>query len=189
MKILQLGASIGNDHVTQLVQSIQNLELLVLVEPNVRSLDRLKECYRLTPNVCIENLAIVPNYDSGHIAEMFFAERDGEWGYQVTSMFKSHLEKHLYDTTEIESFHIKCITLHDLLTKHNIIELDYLYIDIEGMDEDVLLSLNLEKYNIKNICVEVLHMNRVDEVYNFLKRHGYTEARAPTSFDKMFVKS
>jgi FkbM family methyltransferase len=188
MKIVQVGACIGNDHVTELVTAKKNVEFLLLIEPNIKALPRLQDCYKSTPNVVIENVAIVPDYSTGTSVEMFFSERDAQWGYQVTSMFKSHLEKHLYNTNEIESFNVPCSTLTDVLSKYNISYLDYLFIDIEGIDAQVLLSLDLNKYDIKYICIEVLHLTDETSVYEFLKKHGYVETYTSNKFDKMFIK-
>lgn len=189
MKIVQVGASIGNDHVTRLVKEASDLELLVLVEPNPKNLERLSACYKDTSVAHIENVAILPNYENGNMATLYFAERDASWGYEVTSVFKSHLEKHSYSSEEIESFTVEAFTLNDLLEKHNITDLDYLFIDVEGIDKEILLSLDLKKFNIKTICIEVLHINNVDELYQYMKNNGYVETgRANHNNDVIFTK-
>lgn len=190
MKIVQLGAATGNDHVTELVKSVDDVEFLLLVEPNPKVQNKLRECYNFLPRALFEQVAIVPNYDNGFEMNMFFAERDVPGGYQVTSLFKNHLEKHQYSTDEIESFQTKCITMSDLLDQYNILELDYLFVDIEGMDEEVLLNLDLKKYNIKNICIEVIHLTDDNKIYNFLNEHGYTSTgEIVNMYDKMFTKN
>lgn len=188
MKIVQLGASIGNDHVTRLVQSQQNVEFLLLVEPNPKVQDKLRTCYEFAPFTIFETVAIVPDYSRGYETNMFFAEKDGHGGYQVTSLFREHLEKHQYIGDDIESFITKCTTLQDLFEKYNILDLDYLFIDIEGVDEEVLLNLDLNKYDVKNICIEVLHIKNPQRIYSFLQSYGYTDAGAVNEYDRMFVK-
>ena len=51
-------------------------------------------------------------------------------------------------------------------------------IDIEGHELEVLKSLNLKKYNIKVICVEILNYNkftksRKSKLLNFFKKNKY----------------
>jgi hypothetical protein len=188
MKIIQLGAATGNDHVTKLVKSSRNIEFLLLVEPNPKVQSTLKDCYQFLPTTIIEQLAIVPNYNNGTEQNMFFAERDSVGGYQVTSLVKNHLEIHNYASDEIESFVTKCSTLQDLFEKYNISTLDYLFVDIECMDEEVLLGLDLDKYDIKNICIEVIHLKDADKLYSFLHKHGYVDKGKINLYDKMFTK-
>jgi beta-1,4-mannosyl-glycoprotein beta-1,4-N-acetylglucosaminyltransferase len=188
MKIVQLGAAVGNDHVTELVKSIQNVELLLLVEPNPKVQDKLKDCYQFLPTTRIEQVAIVPNYDGGKEQTMFFAERDSIGGYQVTSLVKNHLEMHSYVSEEIESFVTRCVTLQELFEKHHISTLDYLFVDIESMDEEVILGLDLNKYDIKNICIEVIHLKNPDTLYSFLQKHGYVDKGTVNMYDRMFTK-
>ena len=190
MKIVQVGASIGNDHVTKLTNTTTDLELLVLVEPNPKNLERLNECYKNTQNTHIENIAILPNYDDGKTVTLYFAERDAGWGYEVTSIFKTHLEKHAYASSEIESFTVDALTLNDLLEKYNISDLEYLFIDVEGIDKEVLMSLDLKKYNIQTIYVETIHIDNVNELVQFMNSHGYVNAgSANHNNDTIFTKT
>jgi hypothetical protein len=56
--------------------------------------------------------------------------------------------------------------------QNQIKKIDYLSIDIEGMDYSVLISLDLKRFNIKNIPFEHLHLNfwqRVNIVYKLKK--------------------
>ena len=59
--------------------------------------------------------------------------------------------------------------------QNQIKKIDYLSIDIEGMDYPVLINLDLKQFNIKNISFEHLHLNfwqRINIVYKFIK-NGY----------------
>ena len=52
--------------------------------------------------------------------------------------------------------------------------IDFLNIDIEGLDFEALQGLNFEKYDPKLICIEV-HDFKVEDskVYEFLKKKNY----------------
>jgi hypothetical protein len=55
--------------------------------------------------------------------------------------------------------------------------IDFLSIDVEGLDFNVLKSANIEKYYPKVILVEMLNNSltdiQVDEIYKFLTGAGY----------------
>ena len=57
----------------------------------------------------------------------------------------------LVKTLNINNFLEKCVAQK---------EIDYLSIDIEGVDFDVLMSIDFTKYNIKNISFEFIHFSR-----------------------------
>jgi len=91
-------------------------------------------------------------------------ERDGLENYKV--IFKKELETQ---------------TLDDVLNKHipnDITTIDFLTIDVEGLDFQVLRSINLDKYKPKIILVEILKSTLADiegnEIAKYLARHGYS---------------
>lgn len=60
-------------------------------------------------------------------------------------------------------------TLNSVLEKNNITTIDYLKVDIEGVDAKVLLPLDLDRFNIKFICYEQLPKFRESEEYKQLE--------------------
>ena len=55
--------------------------------------------------------------------------------------------------------HLRRHDLVSLSTQHPLLKIDYLSIDIEGMDYSVLMKLNLKKFKIENISFEHLHLS------------------------------
>ena len=55
------------------------------------------------------------------------------------------------------------------------ISFDYLSLDIEGMDYEVLINLDFNKFNIKNISFEHLHLNLWQKIKIIFKlvKNGY----------------
>ena len=43
-------------------------------------------------------------------------------------------------------------------------KIDYFSIDIEGSDYEVIMSLDIRKYNIKNISLEYLHLSKFQKI-------------------------
>ena len=52
-------------------------------------------------------------------------------------------------------------------------EIDFLSIDIEGNDLDILKSLDLNRYKIKAVCVEHNFREGSDEIINYMDKNGY----------------
>ena len=70
-----------------------------------------------------------------------------------------------------EKKQMKTRTFESLITKN----FDFLNIDLEGHDYEVLQTINLKKYNPKLICIEILE-NCLDKenIFNFLKQYNYS---------------
>ena len=190
MKIVQIGSNRGNDDLSrELKKAFSNLEFALFVEPNSLHIEDLKTCYSCYSNAIIENIAIgfIPNQDDMTI---FYHVDDGP-GYEVASCKYEHVRYH-YPTGEIKSFNISCITLEELLDKHHIIDLDWLLLDVEGIDAELVLSFNWQKYNIKRIDVESIHLDRYgkyrDKIHKMFLDMGYKNIPALHEYDWAFEK-
>ena len=89
--------------------------------------------------------------------------RDGKTGYNV--IFKKELETKTLDS------------VLDAYLPNDIKEIDFLSIDVEGLDYQVLRSIDLSKYQPKVILVEILGTSLSDlqenEVTRYLENHNY----------------
>lgn len=72
---------------------------------------------------------------------------------------------------------MKPISIEKLFESNNLNIIDYLYIDCEGEDFNIINSVDFEKFNIKKITFEHAHIPNRDENYPFilnkLKNYGY----------------
>jgi FkbM family methyltransferase len=68
------------------------------------------------------------------------------------------------------SYLVKTKRINDLVKD----KFDFLNIDVEGMDLKVLKSINLNYYEPKLICIEVLNSKQLDDLKKYLKKFGYT---------------
>jgi FkbM family methyltransferase len=71
---------------------------------------------------------------------------------------------------------IKGFRLDDILSwgKYKNKQIDFLDIDVEGADLEVLEGLNFKKYNPKIICIEIHKKNyKHDKIFNFLIKKRY----------------
>ena len=93
--------------------------------------------------------------------------------YSTISTF-SNSDKHQSKRRNFSQYEIETITLNDLLNEYSApLEIDYLSIDTEGSEYEILKNFDFEKYSFKVITVE--HNNTVNEtlINQLLEKNGY----------------
>jgi len=85
---------------------------------------------------------------------------------------------------------VETISLTDLLEKYNAPRLiDYLSIDTEGSEFEILSNFNFEKYEFRVITVEHNYTNQREAIYTLLTNFGYKRKFEKLSdFDDWYVK-
>jgi FkbM family methyltransferase len=69
---------------------------------------------------------------------------------------------------------VKAFTLQEIIDQHlSSNEIDFLSIDIEGKDIDILKSLDLNRYRINAICVEHNFREGSDELIRYMASNRY----------------
>lgn len=169
MKIVQIGTCVGNDDLTNIIDTIEP-EILILVEPMEIHNKKIKECYGHKKNVFLENIAISNSDDSE--MSFYYHKNDGP-KFEVATTDVNHIIKHGYTLEGIIELKVKCLTINDLFDKYNLLDIDVLFIDAEGLDDQIIKSINFSKYNISKIYFENLHLKDFG-VYDFLKSMGYS---------------
>ena len=135
----------------------KNIEKKVfIIEANSIHMNNLKKFYQKNINVKIFNLAITPDDFDLNIMDFFYCLEDFP-NYQIFSNSKSFVKKHFPDG-KIKKKSVECLRISEFFDKKNIDKIDYLSIDIEGMDYSVLMKLDLKKFKIENISFEHLHL-------------------------------
>ena len=160
-----------------------------VVEANPKNIDKLKSSYKNFKNIDILNFAI--SYNNNDEISLYYSEDDAPH-YQTCSSNINHVKKH-YPNSIIKKFNIKSVSINDFFEKYSISEVDYLSIDIEGLDYEVLMSIDFNKFNIKNISIEYLHLTKFQKknLINFLSKRGYSYygfGYDHNNFDYLFVK-
>lgn len=177
MKIIQIGANSGKDHVFDFALSNKQLiELLILVEPIPFLIDTLKAQYRDFEVASVEAIAIADEK-----TESFTLYYEEESNYEVSSFNKKHILDHGCPEYKIKSVEVPAMTVNELLDKYHIDELDYLFVDAEGLDIHILSSIDYGKYKIKNIFFEIAHTDGANtrgsnfsKITRYLQNLGYT---------------
>lgn len=192
MRIVQVGSNRGNDDLFHhLNLNYDELEFILLVEANSLHIEELKNCYSKYDNLLVENVAIKPSSHSNNEMTIYYNTNDGP-GYETASCNITHIHKHsqYYNGGEIKSFTIPCLTLEQLLDKYNIEELDWLLLDIEGIDAEIVLDFDWKKYQIKRVEIEHLHLGENAQVIEkMFFEMGYTHTNSLHPYDWSFIRN
>jgi FkbM family methyltransferase len=84
-------------------------------------------------------------------------------------------KKEIRSTNKFIDEEVDVITLRDLLDRHitKNIHIDFIKIDVEGFEYEVLNGFNWDKYRPKLICIESNHKNKSKDWSNILIKAGY----------------
>ena len=189
--ILQIGCFDGNDDVYKFVlQNSSIIDRLILVEPLLPKLEEAKVRYSGFRGVEFFNIAIVPDLTIPNIT--LYHPTDLKHA-QLTSFNKQNVQKFFPDD-QISEFTIPAKTINQFIEELQISKIDRLYIDTEGLDCKIILSLNLQKYDISYIEYEYIHCDGVDtygstglNVESLLLSLGYDKSINPP-FNMIFKK-
>lgn len=163
LNIVQIGSSVAGDSASEFFEFYQeHINKALLIDASPASVQATKDYYlsNLPHSVSVErmeylNYAIVTDPSTTEI-ELFYPEGDPLSGFN--SIFKSHVDSHRAGHgQQAVSINVPAITLNKLLKDYQIKEIDRLYIDAEGMDADILLSLDLSAFTIPYIAFEHGH--------------------------------
>jgi FkbM family methyltransferase len=107
-----------------------------------------------------------------------------------TELFKTNFTD-LRESVHNKRFKVKTITLKDLLIEYNAPkQIDYLSIDTEGTEFEIISGFDFNEYDIKIITVE--HFFNVEEsnkIYDYLKQFNYERVLTELSGqDDWYVK-
>lgn len=165
---LQIGTNDGNDDFLKIVRGT-NPNKIILVEPNHFLNDKIKDNYKKVENYVIENYAITS--DNFGTVELVIPKDDPSTGSSVNGI--SYGDKHFtlipMDDWGNDFLKMKAesISFNDLCKKHEIDHINYLHIDTEGYDAEIIKSIDFENIKIDIIKYESWSFNE-----NCFTRHG-----------------
>lgn len=188
MKFLQVGSNRGNDDFFRyLVDNNIQVDLGILVECFSPHIESLRECYKDIPNILIDNVAIKPVNVKEMKMDFYYSTNDHPH-FECSSVNKKHVMKH-YPEDTIQVCSVPSLTLDELFEIHKIKKLDWLLLDIEGIDAEIILTFKFEKYDIKRIEFEHIHLKEYEyAIKMMMKGMGYTQTDSLHHFDWAFEK-
>ena len=154
-------------------KNVQSNDKIFILEANPRNIPKLTECYKDFSNANIYNLGI--SIDKEKKLSFYYTDDDAPH-YQVCSTKIEHIKKH-YPNSIIKKFEIMSLSINEFFKekiKENVI--DYLSIDLEGIDFDALMSINMKTFDIKNISIEFIHLTSLEKkkMIKHLNQNGYS---------------
>ena len=178
MNIVQIGTNKGNDDLTQLITKYSySIEKFIAVEPLSVHHPDIKECYKFLPQLIIEGIAVTP-IPSHEQLTFYYHKEDGP-GFEVASTSKEHILKHYFCNPKltvdgIVELKVDCLTLNQLFNKHSLTSIEILYLDAEGLDFELIKSIDFSKFNINLIIFEHIHLDKSGfDAIEFLDSKGY----------------
>jgi len=110
--------------------------------------------------------------ETGKVVEFIFADAYG--GSKEYANADSHYEKRAAYEVKNGSFKLKTISLHDFLIKHNAPkEIDYLSIDTEGSELEILSVFPFEKWSIRLFTIEHNFTSQREYIRLLMQKNGY----------------
>lgn len=139
----------------------------ILIEPHPQYFYNLEEAYGYNENLVLINKGILNKF--------------GSYKFYLNGQ----ISRFLTDPEVIKKFNhhgvkdIECVTLESIFEDYNVpIGFDFLTVDAEGSDMDVLESANLLKWKPKLVCVE--HSMPIDILNEFMKQRNYKHYKKTT---------
>ena len=184
MIFVHIGAGAGDldpkanyrDGFSELVKNhnAKNKEIFV-VEANPVNIKKLETCWKNYKFAKIFNFAIVADKIKSKKIRFYYCEEDAPH-YQLFSTDINHIKRNV-PNSKIKSKLIKTIKIQNFMSKNfKKKAIESFSVDVEGGDFDIIMSLDLRKYDIKNISLEYLHLNK-QQKYKILKKlitNGYS---------------
>jgi FkbM family methyltransferase len=97
--------------------------------------------------------------------------------------------KHLLNRKAGDRYQVTTISLNDLLARYGApSNIDYLSVDTEGSEYDILSHVDFSRYMFRVITCEHNFTGNRDKIHDLLTRHGYVRKLEPLSkFDDWYV--
>ena len=156
---VQIGSNVGNDDFQKLIEKLNERSRIILVEPNITLHDILLSNYNDLINkhdITVESCGISIKKEEVDI----YLYSDSGWSSSIN-------RRHNIPKIKPTTMKINTLTFNDLCEKYDISNIEYLSIDTEGLDYEILNSIDLSKIDIKNILFEKWNIDNDDLNENY----------------------
>ncbi len=147
---------------------------LLFVEGSPVVFERLKENYKKYSNVQFLNEVITPN--GGEV--IFYEATDAISEGETNSILKEHIEN--FVGKEYREIKADSMGINELLINNGFSDLDWLHIDVEGIDDQLILALDFNKIKKPKVIIyekvfvyEKCSLSQKDKALQFLEDNGY----------------
>ena len=152
MNILQIGCNDGNDHVFKFVtENNSDIKNIYLLDANEKCISICKNQYKDISNAHFFHYAITTT-DEPYVELYIPTENDIA---AQSSLVDNHLQNHSCHNFRTEKVPAK--NINQLFKDLNLKTIDRLYIDVEGLDVDIVNSIKFEEFKINFLMFEFIH--------------------------------
>jgi FkbM family methyltransferase len=138
----------------------------LLVEPNKKNYSKLQDLYVSNQNIILENVGCSLKTE---LNQVFYIDQNDEYEQLSTFSYdQSLICKNIFNCGFVED-KIDLYNTTELLLKHNITNINFLTIDTEAFDSNVIRGIDFTKIEIDLICIENIDENAMD----ILKNNNY----------------
>ena len=148
---------------------------IIVVEANPKNIKKLKETWKKYKKNKILNYEIIPNNSKKKTIKLYYSEDDAPH-YQLLSSDIDHIKRY-FPNSKIKFLFAKTMKIKSLLQKNlKDVSIESFSIDVEGADFDIVMDIDLKKFNIKNISIEYLHLSKKQKkiIINKFISNGYS---------------
>jgi FkbM family methyltransferase len=152
---IQIGTCTANDNFQRICNNLTEKSIIFLIEPHEHLNNTIKNNYKNLQekhDIILINKAIVPN-EMSEKKYLFYNEEYPE--------FSSLINRESFELDSKKE--ISTTTINLLFNEYNIDSVEELHIDTEGLDYEILLSIDIDKYDLKKITCEVWPFNNDDK--------------------------
>jgi FkbM family methyltransferase len=162
----------------------------ICIEPNPDVFNQL-----ITNRNCIcENCCIAKEETT-----MTYRKVEGHWHSEMLSgilefLSPEHIERINEDIRQyngsFQDIPIECKNINNIINKHHMFDFDYISIDTEGAELDIIESINFKLYHFKILSIETNSYNKDKNkrIKDMLKKHGYIYS-VKYDFDSFYTMS
>ena len=145
---------------------------VLLIEPVNYNFQLLKNRFKNKNNIIFENVGLSDEKKQikfYYVKESSVKKLGKEWASGIGSFKKKHLLDHhrkrfQINENDIEEVDVEIVVFNDLIEKYNISKIEYLFIDTEGYDYQIIKSIDFNKIKINKVKFEYKHL---DDTFTF----------------------
>jgi FkbM family methyltransferase len=183
MKILQIGCNHGKDHVLDFYkENYKSIDQLILIDASIDAISECQETYENNDKCTFLHYAVTITSES--FVKFYQPLNETKSGH--ASLNKEHTICHLHP--EVYDTIVPAININNLLEQY--MSIDRLYIDVEGLDAQLVSSINFSKYKIPYIFFEFVHSDgafnigtNFERAINVLINNGYKLNKIDTNIE------
>jgi len=173
---IQIGSNKGNDDFQRIIEFLEEKSRIILIEPNSSLIEDLIKNYQ---NLIKKNIVIICNKAisiKNEITKLYLYD-----SCEHSSLIKR--KSHIIPKREIN---IESITFEELCKIYNINEIELLLIDTEGLDYEIINSIDFSKISIKKLIFEKWNYHNDDLNEKYKTGEDFLEKEIKEKLQKLY---